>query len=85
MKRFLLGALVSGMMVIGFQTIPPYIPDDGDDTHLGQPMFCLNYDSIEGGKNCDCHKSCKKGAPEDPKCSVYCRKNACKCNHKCDS
>lgn len=88
MRRFLLGALVSGIMLVSWQVIPPYIPDDGDDSggiHEGQPMYCVNYDGIEGSKNCECKKKCDRDAPEDSKCKVYCRKTACRCNHGCHS
>lgn len=64
-----------------WQGIPPIA--DPDDPHYGQPQWCQNHDDLRGPKNCDCRKSCEKNEPEDSKCKVYCRKDACTCDHGC--
>jgi hypothetical protein len=72
---------------------PPPNPDDyvqpADDPnpqHHGQPKSCSNSAHIKAVKqDCKCVKTnCDPAANmEDPKCYVYCRKPACKCEHGC--
>jgi hypothetical protein len=71
------------------QPIPPF-GGDGDSQHDGQPAWCQNSDSGGYTHNCDCQpkmgdQECKTegGGGESSKCSVYCRKNACRCKRHC--
>lgn len=79
-------------VVVAWQTpqpIPPF-EGDGNPQHDGQPKFCQNVDSKTHARNCDCKphmgdKECQepdRGA-ENPKCSVWCRKPACRCERDC--
>ena len=91
--RFLIAAilLVSGSLALqnGPRRVPPF-EGDGNAQHDGQPKFCLNVDTKEFLHNCDCQpkmgdKECHevdKGG-ENPKCSVYCRRTACRCQREC--
>jgi hypothetical protein len=67
------------------------IPPTDDENHQGQPSWCQNFNTKEWMHNCDCQprmgdKECKepdKGG-ENSKCSVYCRKKACRCKRRCE-
>jgi hypothetical protein len=82
-------ALVLVVIASAVQGPEPIPPHEGED-HQGQPEFCQNYDS-KYLHNCDCQPhtgdpGCKepdKGG-ENPKCSVYCRKNKCGCKRECE-
>ena len=58
-----------------------------DDPHVGQPETCNNYRN--NTHKCECHRATEcpngKSKPEDTKCQVYCRKDACKCLSPCTS
>jgi len=58
-----------------------------DDPHAGQPETCNNY--RDNTHKCECHRAieCPNGKPkpEDTKCQVYCRKDACRCVSPCTS
>ena len=64
--------------------------------HEGQPKWCANYDTPGYLHNCACKemnpgkchepdKDEEEGGGESSKCSVYCRKNACRCSKGCDT
>jgi hypothetical protein len=60
------------------------------DPHEGQPATCNNYFKTPKEHRCNCHRATKcarerQGLGEDPKCQVYCRKDACKCLDPCTS
>lgn len=82
-QRFveLAAALVIAGALIAWQEIPPA----DDSYHPGQPEWCQNFRTKLFGANCACKRECKDGAAEDLKCKVYCRKHACRCDHKCES
>src|SRR5437868_3941221 len=58
-----------------------------DDPHSGQPETCNNY--RDNTHKCECHHAVEcpdgKAKPEDTKCQVYCRKDACRCVSPCTS
>lgn len=89
MKRWLLCLIaVVAFAFQGQQEIPPH---EGPD-HKGQPSFCINRPNAKWKANCKCKpmvggEGCKDEAnqPENPKCSVYCRKHACSCISTCTS
>src|SRR5438132_163730 len=58
-----------------------------DDPHDGQPETCNNYRN--NTHKCECHRATEcpngKAKPEDTKCQVYCRKDACRCVSPCTS
>ncbi len=77
--------------------IPPF-EGDGNSQHDGQPAFCVNSDHTGWKHNCTCKgmiepgqdrdKMCEgmlpgEGGGESAKCSVYCRKTACRCVDPC--
>ena len=70
------------------QPIPPF-EGDGNPSHEGQPSFCINVDTKEYVHNCSCRgmvadNSCgEEGGGESSRCSVFCRKHACKCVTDC--
>lgn len=86
MLLFLVGALLAWQ---GPKPIPPF-EGDGNSQHDGQPAFCVNHDTKEWVHNCDCKphvgdKECQdadRGA-ENSKCSVWCRRSACRCERDC--
>lgn len=56
------------------------------DPHAGQPATCNNYK--DNMHKCECNKAMtcpEPGTPEDEKCQVYCRHDACKCVSPCDT
>lgn len=80
-------------VAVGFQSpapIPPF-EGDGNPQHDGQPKWCSNVDTKTHAKNCDCQpkmgdKECHEpnaGGGENSRCSVYCRKAACRCESTC--
>jgi len=91
--------LLAGLLLIPFnffgdrQGVPLCAVAAQQDPHGGQPATCNNYHSNE--KPCACHRATecperdengkKKWRPEDPKCQVYCRPDACKCTDPCDT
>lgn len=83
---FLVGALLAFQ---GPKPIPPF-EGDGNSMHDGQPKWCSNVDTKEHVHNCACQpmigdKGCHDPdrAGENPKCSVYCRRKACRCERQC--
>jgi hypothetical protein len=92
-KHLMFCLIVTVAVALGFQTGPKQIPPfegDGNTQHDGQPKFCVNTGK-EFLHNCDCQP--KMGDPEchdpdkggeNPKCSVYCRRNACRCQRGCE-
>jgi hypothetical protein len=69
----------------GGRDVPPL---EGDAAHHGQPRWCQAKDANGYKHNCACkamgndeagHGMCDN-AHGDPRCSTYCRKNACTCH-----
>ena len=91
-RRFVLAfglMIVTALALQQARPIPPF-EGDGNSEHAAQPAWCQNSDSGGYAHNCDCQP--KMGDPEcttgggggeSSKCSVYCRKNACRCNRHC--
>ncbi len=77
----------------------PKFEGDGNSQHDNQPAFCINTDKMGYEHNCSCkgmfdkdRSECDKDLPgegedrgggESAKCSVYCRKSACRCQSPC--
>ena len=59
---------------------PGTVPGHGE---FGGKKFCYNTGKQ---KNCDCHKMCLNGKPQnDNKCKNYCYEDHCKCRTACQS
>jgi hypothetical protein len=79
------------LLLLGMQE--PRNPEDyvgpEDPAHQGQPKSCTNTSHRNAvKKDCACvKKSCDPNSTvmEDPKCYVYCRKPACRCDHGCET
>lgn len=85
MKTVLIGTLFfSGLLWYGLAQEEPETPLPHDQ----QPPACARHPNPRSpvpAVECKCKKSCDRGAAEDPKCKVYCRKEACSCNHGCET
>ncbi len=82
----LVGALLAWQ---GPAPIPPF-EGDGNPMHDAQPKWCQNTDTKTHARNCDCKphmgdKECQEAdrGAENSRCSVWCRKSACKCERDC--
>jgi len=94
LRRFVLACgltIFTALALQQAQPIPPY-EGDGDSQHNGQPAWCQNSDTGGYTHNCECQPTmgdpeCKTegggGGGESSKCSVYCRKDACRCKRHC--
>lgn len=87
MKRILISAAIAVVALLAFQ-IP--IPPTDDSNHEGQPSWCQNQDGNGYLHNCSCRSMMADGncgaedkGGESPRCSVYCRKHACRCVTDC--
>ncbi|HXK07837.1 MAG TPA: hypothetical protein VMS37_35920 [Verrucomicrobiae bacterium] len=93
LRRFVLAfslMIITAVALQQAQPIPPF-EGDGNSAHDGQPAWCQNADSGGYTHNCDCQPKMgdpecdtQGGGGESSKCSVYCRKNACRCKRHCN-
>jgi hypothetical protein len=72
------------LLLAAMLTLPVSLPQE----HEGQPASCDN--SYDNKHKCECVRAQQECDPddqqtEDPKCQVYCRKDACKCANRCNS
>lgn len=88
-KQTIAALLLTAFTILAWQT--GEIPPANDPTHPGQPLFCQNYKTKDYPViNCSCKpkpgsEGCKEhdAAAENAHCSVYCRKEACRCSEMC--
>ena len=81
------------VFVFGDRVGMPLCASAAQQGHEGQPATCNNYRSNE--HPCACHRAtgCPEHdpdgrpipRPEDQKCQVYCRPDACRCISPCDT